>query len=64
MRGVDLSLRRVSVLCAAPTFAALFCALSAFANNNDKELKAQAEALLAKSRDLSNLELASSLRSC
>ncbi len=33
---------------------------TASANDNEKELKAQAEALLAKSHDLSNIEAAGS----
>jgi hypothetical protein len=60
MRGVDFSRRAGLVVCAAAISVALFCGAAAFAKNNDKELKAQAEALLAKSRDLSNIELAGS----
>jgi hypothetical protein len=60
MRRVDISLRGAVVVSAASVLIALFCGARAFANNNDKELKAQAEALLAKSRDLSNIEVAGS----
>ncbi|HKF51035.1 MAG TPA: hypothetical protein VKB26_01880 [Candidatus Acidoferrales bacterium] len=56
MRLSDSLLRVVLLLGVLAVFSANLCTQPTFANDKDKELKAQAEALLAKSRDLSNIE--------